>query len=70
MQRSGVDGCSRRRWKDSPGDPGGALVLAEDDAELDGVSVGVPPDTFGECEKHCSLRGRRGFVLLLFYYSV
>jgi hypothetical protein len=39
--------------KDPPGDPHGALVLADDDAELDAIAVIVPGRIFGKSEKHC-----------------
>ncbi len=56
MHRSGVGDWSRRRWKTRRAIRAGALVLAEDHAELNGIAVGIPPGILWEREKHhCDL---------------
>jgi hypothetical protein len=50
--------------KDPPGDPHGAFVPADDDAELDAIPVIVPSRIFGKGEKHCGLPGEEGMMLL------
>ena len=45
-----------------PGNPYRARIFADTDAELDGVSVGVPPSVGRKAEEH----GRLDGVLLMF----
>src|SRR6266496_3270589 len=60
MHRSGVGDWSRRRWKTRRAIRAGALVLAEDHAELNGIAVGIPPGILWEREKHhCDLLGEK-----------
>ena len=48
--------------KDPPGDPHGAFVLADDDAELDAIAVIVPGHIFGKCEKHSGSPGKEAMM--------
>jgi hypothetical protein len=50
--------------KDPPGDPHGAFVLADNDAELDAIAVIVPGRIFGKCERHCGPPGEGDMMFL------
>jgi hypothetical protein len=56
--------------EDAPRDPHGALIGAENDAEIDGIPVGIPTSVFWKLEKqHCGLQGMKAvYVRQLFYH--
>jgi hypothetical protein len=43
--------------EDGPGNPDNALIFADADPELDGVSVRIPSGVGRKAEERCSLRG-------------
>jgi len=47
----------------APWDPDHPFVLADDDAELHGLSVGILPGILGKGEEHGRLRFRLGLAL-------
>jgi hypothetical protein len=49
-------GLGQQDLENAPGNPHYTLILAHPDAELDGVSVGVPTGIRRKAEKHGSLR--------------